>query len=522
MRKQCRWVGVIALSALAFHSAGRGAEVAGPVVRVTGGEIRGRVAPAGPGAVFKGVPFAQPPIGDLRWREPAPVKPWPGVREAAEFGPKCFQNSGGSEDCLYLNIWTAEWPVKTKKPVMVWVHGGANMTGSAVGAAGSEPPFEGDKFAALGAVLVTVQHRLNVFGFLAHPELTRESKYHASGNWGLMDLLAALRWVKENIARFGGDPANVTMFGHSSGAYDIQLLMASPLSKGLFQRAIPESGQFLSFGGSMPLAKAEAFGERIAAELKAPAGASAIEFLRKAPAEDVMKIAAKVIPGGMTGDTGLLTTVDGYVLPRLPAAVFAARQQLPVTMMIGTGAREISTPLTPDELKKAIEARYGDVAPRALLLYGLTDGTQSDADPLYGNAAAQWWTDTVQRCPAVLIAEWHAAAGHPVYQYQFDMPVPGREAAGASHGAELAFVFGHLTRFPYTDNDKKISEAMQQYWVNFARTGDPNGTGLPAWPRFNATARPYLEFTLRGPVAKENLRREFCALYAGNAKRQIR
>jgi para-nitrobenzyl esterase len=516
----------LAATILAFTLVPTGARAAeqgsGPVVKVSGGQIRGRIPAAGPGAVFKGIPFAQPPTGNLRWREPMPVKPWKGLREAAEFGPKCFQNSGGSEDCLYLNVWSAEWPVKTRKPVMVWVHGGANLSGSAMGSAGIEPPFEGDKLAARGVVLVTVQHRLGVFGFLAHPELTRASKYHASGNWGLMDLLAALQWVQGNIAKFGGDPTNVTMFGHSSGSYDIQLLMASPLSKGLFHRVIPESGQMLSFGGSMSLAKAERFGEQIAEALKAPAGAAAIEFLRQAPPEDLLKTATKVIPTGMTGGTGLLTTVDGRVLPRLPGQVFAAGQQLPVTMMIGTAARESATQLQPEALKKAIEDKYGDLAPRALEIYGLTGGEQEKADPLYGNAAAQWGTDTVQRCAAVLIAEWNAAAGHPTFQYQFDLPVPGREEAGAVHGAELAFVFGHLTRFAYTERDKKISDIVQQYWVNFARTGDPNGNGLPAWPRFDTTRRPYMEFTENGPVAKENLRHAFCTIYAENALRQLK
>lgn len=507
---------------LVLAGAAAAEEGTGPVVRVTGGQIRGRIAVNGPGAVFKGIPFAAPPTGELRWREPMPVKAWAGVREAADFGPKCFQNSGGSEDCLSLNVWPAEWPVKSRKPVMVWVHGGANLTGSAMGSAGVEPPFEGDKLAALGVVLVTVQHRLGVFGFLAHPELTRESKYHASGNWGLMDLQASLKWVHDNIAKFGGDPGNVTIFGHSSAAYDIQLLMASPLSKGLFHRAIPESGQMLSFGGSMSLAKAEKFGEQIASELKAPAGADAITFLRKAPAEELHKTAMKVIPTGMTGGTGLLTAVDGHVIPSLPGKVFAEGKQLPVPMMIGTAARETATTLPPDELKQAIQAKYGDLAPRALELYGFNNGTYDRADPLYGNSAAQWGTDTVQRCAAVLTAEWHSAAGHPTYQYQFDLPVPGREAAGAVHGSELAYVFGYLTRFPYTENDKKLSQVLQQYWVNFARTGDPNANGLPVWPKFNTTARAYLEFTNKGPVANENLRHAFCAVYADNARRELK
>src|ERR1051326_1468189 len=213
-----------------------------PVVTVTGGQIRGNALLKG-GVVFKGIPFAKAPIGELRWREPAAVKPWTGVREATSFGAPCAQNAGGrmqensSEDCLFLNVWNSEWPARARKPVMVWFHGGGNYAGTASGS-----NFDGESLARHGVVVVTVNYRLTVFGFFAHPELTKESPHHASGNYGLMDQIAALKWVRDNVSKLGGDPQNVTVFGQSAGAVDVNVLMASPEAKGLFQKVIAESG----------------------------------------------------------------------------------------------------------------------------------------------------------------------------------------------------------------------------------------------------------------------------------------
>jgi len=241
-------------AAAAAHAAG-----SGPDVPVTGGTIRGSLASYG-GAVFKGIPFAQPPTGELRWREPAPVKAWNGARDATAFGPPCMQGGpNSSEDCLYLNIWTSEWPAKTHRAVMVWFHGGGNFAGAA-----SDPIFDGESLARHGVLLVTAQYRLGVFGFFAHPELTRESPHHVSGNYGLLDQIAALRWVRDNIAKFGGDPGNVTIFGESAGSLDVNVLMATPLSSGLFRRVIGESGPVVN---PPPLAEAERKGEDLARRL---------------------------------------------------------------------------------------------------------------------------------------------------------------------------------------------------------------------------------------------------------------
>ena len=250
----------------------------GPVVSVPGGQVRGEVLKDG-GAVFRGIPFAQPPLADLRWREPMPVKPWTGVREATVFGGECAQNPMWghakvvNEDCLYLNVWTPAMPPTSLKPVMVWIHGGGNVAGS-----GRE---NGESLSRHGVVLVNFNYRLAVFGFFAHPALTAESPHHASGNYGLMDQIAALKWVHENIKSFGGDPSNVTIFGESAGAMDVNLLMTAPQAKGLFQRVIAESGTVLIDNGAAPLSTAEQHGEKFAELAKAPSGAGALQALRE-------------------------------------------------------------------------------------------------------------------------------------------------------------------------------------------------------------------------------------------------
>ena len=243
---------ICALSLLWLVIAGHAAEP-GLEVSVTGGKIRGIQPSSRGGAVFKGIPFAQPPVGELRWREPVPVRPWRGIRDATGFGHTCVQGGAlgadSSEDCLYLNVWAPEWPAKSRKAVMVWIHGGGNFAG-----AGSEPVFDGESLARHGVVVVTMNYRLGIFGFFAHPELTKESPHHVSGNYGLLDQVLALRWVHENIASFGGDPGNVTMFGESAGSLDVNVLMTSPLSQGLFCRAIGESGPVVA---PPPLAEGE-------------------------------------------------------------------------------------------------------------------------------------------------------------------------------------------------------------------------------------------------------------------------
>jgi para-nitrobenzyl esterase len=507
-------------------------------VAVTGGKIAGAELAAG-GAVFKGIPYAQPPVGDLRWREPRPVAPWSGIRAATVFSPPCAQNSGGkpmpnsSEDCLYLNVWTPEWPPGSRKPVMVWLHGGGNYGGTA-----STNNFDGEKLAHHGVVLVTLNYRLTIFGFFAHPELTRESPHHASGNYGLMDQIAALKWVRDNIGKFGGDPGNVTLFGQSAGAVDTNVLMTSPLTKGLFHKAIAESGTVtrnpdpatmnmtalgplmkvkegpLAISDAPELAQAERTGESISAELNAPAN-GALKFLRGLPAAELLKVTAA--PQKSIGPANGVI-VDGWVFPKPPALVFASAQEHRIPLLIGNNARERTPPGAAD-LPQAIEAMYGSLAPRAFALYAIGAKEIPPPDPLYGNQAAQWVVDTMYRCPVVAQLVWHAGAGNASYEYQFDRPAVGRENLGAVHGAEIGFVFGTLDADRYSASDRDLSAAMQKYWTNFAKSGNPNSGGLPNWPKFDVQSRGYMEFTAQGPSGREGLRRAFCDLYVENVNR---
>jgi len=505
-----------------------------PGVSVTGGRIEGSALQRG-GGVFKGIPFAQAPVGALRWREPQPLRPWTGVRAATSFGAACSQNSGNgqtlensSEDCLFLNVWTPEWPPSARRPVMFWIHGGGNYGGSA-----GNPNFDGESLARRGVVVVSANYRLTAFGFFAHPELTRESPHHASGNYGLMDQIAALRWVRDNIARFGGDSGNVTIFSQSAGAVDATVLMTSPLAAGLFHKVIAESGTvtrnpdaatlaMTALGPLMPvksgnvtysdaplLAEAEKNGEELGRILLAPASES-LRYLRALPAADILK--ATAAPRRSIGPANGVI-VDGWVLSQPPAEVFATGHEHRVPLLAGNNARERTPRTTPEEVTHAMEAMYGPLAPRALSMYVAPD-------QLYGDAATQWVVDTMYRCPVVAELSWHAVAGSPAWEYQFDRAAPGREALGAVHGAEVPYVFGTVDRNSVVD--RGISDAVQQYWTNFAKTGDPNGAGLPGWRAFTEPARQFLEFTADGPVRGEALRQPFCGLYMENVKRLMK
>jgi para-nitrobenzyl esterase len=497
-------------AATAAHAAN-----SGPEVSVNAGMIRGSLPSYG-GAVFKGIPFAQPPIGELRWREPMPAKAWTGTRDATAFAAACVQRGeNSSEDCLYLNIWTPEWPAKSRKAVMVWFHGGGNFAGAA-----RDPIFDGDSLARHGVVLVTPQYRLGVFGFFAHPGLTKESPHHSSGNYGLLDQIAALGWVRDNIAKFGGDPGNVTIFGESAGSLDVNVLMASPLSRGLFHRVIGQSGPVVA---PPTLAEAEKKGEDLALKLTAgsQAGLKGMRALSSAALQEATGQGLSFL-----GPT-LGVAVDGWVFPESPMKVFAAGKEHRVALLLGSNARELQRPFFPmsGTLAQAITEQYGPLADRALALYGLNGAPEPQPDPLFGTVMAQWATDSQFRCGTVAELVWHTGAGNPGYQFQFARSAPGREAAGAAHGSEVPYVFGNLGRGAnspqYDAIDRQVSSAMEIYWTNFAKTGDPNGGSLPRWPKFDLAGRAYLEFTGAGPVVREGLRRQICDLYTENLKRQM-
>ncbi len=489
------------------------------VVRTSAGRIRG-IARADGGAQFRGIPYAEPPVGPLRWRAPVPKKPWSGVRDANAYGSSCSQPLLGgawnrydaehsSEDCLYLNVDTPTWPAQKPLPVMFWIHGGANAGGS-----GSGSLYNDGTLTYHGVVLVTINYRLGIFGFLAHPALTRESPHHASGDYGLMDQILALKWVRENIARFGGDPGNITVFGQSAGSIDMGMLMTSPLARGLFQRAIGESGSPFS-PQQATLADAEKQGEQVAAKLNVATGAEGIAALRKIAAPDlIQQIGALALAW-----PGIGPDVDGWVLPRAPDEVFKAGEEAQIPLLLGTNSREFGDAGTGDQLRAAIEHAAGDYAPPALALYGLANGGQGSTDPLYGTAGQQWGADNIFHCPITTEALWHSAAHRATYEYEFDRAIPGQEAQGAVHSAELPYVFG---QFPTTGNiagnfgpvDMHLADLIETYFTNFAKTGDPNGEGLPSWPELDATQR-YLTFTEEGQAAVSTgpLRGPQCDLY---------
>jgi len=501
------------------------------VVDTTGGKLRGVARPSG-GGEFLGIPYAQPPVGDLRWREPSPAKPWSGVREATVFGAPCKQAVLGDwnkhdaeaskEDCLFLNVMTPAWPPalassKGTLPVMVWLHGGANAGGTA-----SSSLYKDGTLVQHGVVLVTVNYRLGVFGFLAHRGLTRESPHHASGDYGLMDQIAALRWVQENIARFGGDPANITVFGQSAGAQDTGLLMSSPLSQGLFEKAIAQSGSPLN---PLPtLSEAERSGEKMSAALKAPTGDGAIEFLRKLPAEEILKGLAVQDPRQLPL---FGPDIDGWVIRRSPAETFAAGEESPIPLIIGTTAREFGMSAPLDQVRKMIHEVTGSFTNQALSLYGLAGDGTGTADPMYGPPGDQWFADLVFRCPATTQASWHSAAHRSTYEYELEHAIPGQEGQGAVHSADLPYVFGF---YPKTGNisgsfgeiDYKLADLIETYWANFARSGNPNAGQLPDWPEFGGS-QTFLKFTQDGRVmaSTEGLRRPQCDLYRDVLKQRM-
>ncbi len=496
------------------------------VVGTTSGQLRGANRPSG-GAEFLGIPYAQPPIGDLRWHEPLPAKSWSGVREAKAFGAPCAQpvlgdwnkhdSETSAEDCLFLNVMTPVWPPKAPLPVMFWLHGGGNTGGTA-----SSELYKDGTLVQHGVILVTVNYRLGVFGFLTHPELTRESSHHASGNYGLMDQIAALRWVHDNIAKFGGDLKNVTIFGQSAGAQDASVLMISPLSKDLFQRAILESGSAVGFPFP-PLADAEQGGQKLAALLKAPPGDGGIKYLRQLSVQDLLKNVGQ----GPDQPPLVGPDLDGWVIPRSPAEIFASGQESPIPLIIGTTAREFGMSAPPAEVRKMIENVTGTLATRVLPLYGLAGDGQGTTDTMYGSVGDQWFADLVFRCPATTQAAWHGAAHQPTYEYQLEHAVPGQEAQGAVHSSDLPYVFGF---YPKTGNisgsfgetDYKIADLIETYWTNFAKKGNPNGGTLPNWPEFG-NSQTFLEFSQDGhTVVNSGLRRPQCDLYREVLKQSMK
>jgi len=523
---RCGAVAVVAFAALfTLHAEVRAANATERafVVPTTGGQVKGIPRPVG-GAQFLGIPYAQPPVGDLRWHEPLPAKPWSGVRDAGRFGAPCAQPVLGDwnrhdaenskENCLFLNVIVPEWPVKKPLPVMFWIHGGANEGGTA-----SSALYKDGTLVDHGVLLVTINYRLGVFGFLAHPELTRESAHGESGNYGLMDQILALEWVRANIANFGGDPHNITLFGQSAGAMDIGMLMTSS-AKNLFQKAIAESGSPFS-PPLVPLAEAEKQGEKLAAELDVPKK-GAIESLRHLSANTLLMEIGKLDPRNRPR---IGPDIDGWVIRSSPAEVFAAGQESAIPFLFGTTTREFGSTMSPAALRAMIERATGKYAGKALEAYGLAKGGVGADNAKYGTAADQWIADVVFRCSATTEGAWHSAAHHQTYEYEFDHAIPGRE--NAVHSSDLPYVFGY---FPKTGNiagnfgktDLKIADLMETYWTNFAKTGNPNSHNLPEWRKFGKSGQ-FVEFTQNGQVKESaGLRRAQCRVYREVLKRGLK
>jgi para-nitrobenzyl esterase len=440
-------------------------------VRVEQGQLSGIPGSDPSIRVYKGIPFAAPPVGDLRWRAPKPAADWPGVRKADQFSATCMQTpypEGSlyhsdpqpvSEDCLYLNIWTGAKAASDKRPVMVWIHGGAFTRGS-----GSTPMYDGENLAKKGVVVVTINYRLGAFGFFAHPELSQESEHqtshYTSGDYGILDEIAALQWVQKNIAAFGGDPKRVTIFGESAGSWAVNVLVASPLAKGLFQRAIGESGA--NFNKMAALADLEKNGAR----------AGTIKDLRAKSAEDVMKMG------------GFSVNVDGWLLPTDVITIFEKGQQNDVPILIGSNADEgtafMPAKITLTGFQSTAQQRFPGRSDQFLKVYPAT--TDEEA----WTASAHLMRDTTFGLQMRTWARMQTKTGKsPAYLYYFSHIPPGPSSAhyGAYHASEIAYVFG--TGRNWDDADRKLSDAMSSYWVNFATSGNPNGKGLPDWQKYN-------------------------------------
>ena len=463
------------------------------------------------GALFRGVPYALPPLASLRWSAPRAPARWHNRRTAIAAAAPCMQTDFGwnaddaaraSEDCLYLDIRTPDLHPRQPLPVMVWIHGGGNRAGSARGTSDSG-------IARRGVVLVSIQYRLGVFGFLSHPALTRESHGKAAGNFGLMDQIAALRWVRSNIAAFGGDPRNVTIFGHSSGAEDVGLLLLSPLARDLFSKAIEQSG---SPGFGLPprsLADNEQVGVQLAHSFGAGDDAAALATLRAIEARQILA-AAEALRSPSLRDASYLwlqVSVDGRVLPLPPRELLAAGRTNPAALIIGNNTRELTVPGGDEQLDAFLADSFGVHAAAARNFYGYRPGGPVPAtDATYGSFSERLSGDIIFRCPAARTAQLRAAAGDPVWQYQF-----GRidSARPLGHAAELAFVFDAL---PLAAAQGGPAPSLQAYWVRFAQHGDPNGPALPPWPRYDPSTRRYMDFSASGPQVKSDLGDPVCAL----------
>ncbi len=485
---------------------------------------------------FKGIPFAEPPIGDLRWKPPQPVKNWQGARKADKFGPRCmqravfgdmnFRSNGMSEDCLYLNVWTPAKSGREMLPALVYFYGGGFVAGD-----GSEPRYDGASMAGRGIVAVTVNYRLGVFGFFAHSELTKESPNKASGNYGLLDQHAALTWVQQNIAAFGGDPKRVMIAGESAGSISVSAQMASPLSKDLIAGAIGESGSILGALSAVTLADGEQNGVKFATAI----GKDSLAALRAMSAEQLLESTAK------PGLPRFSPTIDGWFFPKSPFEIYVAGEQARVPLLAGVNSEESGylgvvgrEKPTVENYRKALERLYPGKADEVFKLYSASNETevmdtaQALASDRFIGYSTWKWTDLATK-----------TSGKPTYYYLYARPRPpmrpemgdaqpglaggvvrGQQAAanprpparGAVHSAEIEYAMGNLDSnkvYAWTPDDYKVSKVMQGYFANFIKTGNPNGKGLSVWPKFAEGQRLVIDVNTRAEADQTRPRYEF-------------
>lgn len=461
--------------------------VAPPAVQVTGGLVAGSLVEGTEIQVFKGIPFAAPPTGHNRWRAPQPVIPWTGVRNCTAFGPSPMQSKPVpfmywskeflipeqpiSEDCLYLNVWTGAKDKAEKRPVLVYIYGGGFRSGGSGCAI-----YDGTAMAEKGIIFVSINYRVGCFGFFAHPELTGESGYGASGNYALLDMIAALKWVNENIEAFGGDPDQVTIAGQSAGSYGVNFLTASPLAKGLFSKAIGESGaNFYSnaLRGNSELKNAENAGLEYGRTMQA----TDLAALRELPAEKILATYHGIS----------WPIADDYVLPGTIMGIYQASKENDFALLAGWNANDIvmGPPVKQADFHASMEKRFGDEVHQLWELYPDRNQEESDAaqkainrDESFGVQVYTW-------------AKLHSANGKPVFLYNFNHRLPAYDPStdfGAFHSGEIVYAYDNLKTLdrPWQANDHQIAAMMSSYWVNFVRTGNPNGEGLPKWPAFDA------------------------------------
>lgn len=476
--------------------------------------------------VFRGIPFAAPPVGALRWKPPQPAAAWDGVRACTAFGSICPQpapllgkkDEKESEDCLYLNVWTPARTAAEKLPVMVWIHGGSCTTGS-----GSMTLYHGAKLAQQGVVVVTINYRLGPFGFFAHPLLSAESPHHVSGNYGFLDQIAALQWVQRNIAAFGGDPHTVTIFGESAGSASVCRLLISPLAAGLFQRAICESG---ALGGNRNLrggpASAETIGTRIAASLHCDNAADPLTALRAKTATEILA-AANPLQGLFGAGTKFGWVVDGWAIPDTPKALYAAGKFAHVPLLIGTNADEGTIFTRQLAVQRVagyqflVRQLFRDDADAVLKLFPAVRDEEVPA------AVSRLVTVAAFVAPSRALARFTSQVGCPTYVYHFTRvpPVTKKMGVGACHGLEIPYVFGNMPAGIVVEAaDTQLAKRMSACWVQFAKTGNPNTTETPNWPAYTANGDRYMLFGDEVKAAAVLLREE-CDLFDRiKAKRQ--